>query len=223
MPANYLHGVETIEASSGTRPVRVVKSAVIGIIGTDPVAVTNSPILILSKKDAAEKLGPALSQFTLRKHVDKILEQGAATIIAINVFNQGEHFDEVQGEKYVVQDGTVQITNQIISTESVSVQDEDENTTFQKGVDYAVNAYGTIKVLNHTLIPDLSTVSVSYSFHELDMVSNGDIIGEMNEDRELSGLQAFALSFTMYGFSPKIFIAPVFCETNDIATALISG
>ena len=34
MAANYLHGVETIEVERGPRPVRTVKSAVIGLIGT---------------------------------------------------------------------------------------------------------------------------------------------------------------------------------------------
>lgn len=34
MAANYLHGVETIEIETGPRPVKAVKSAVIGLIGT---------------------------------------------------------------------------------------------------------------------------------------------------------------------------------------------
>lgn len=36
MAANYLHGVETIEIETGPRPVKAVKSAVIGLIGTAP-------------------------------------------------------------------------------------------------------------------------------------------------------------------------------------------
>ncbi len=34
MPANFLHGVETIELLAGPRPVRQVKTAVIGLVGT---------------------------------------------------------------------------------------------------------------------------------------------------------------------------------------------
>ncbi|CAG75673.1 bacteriophage tail sheath protein (partial), partial [Pectobacterium atrosepticum SCRI1043] len=36
LAANYLHGVETIEVETGARPVKTVKSAVIGLIGTAP-------------------------------------------------------------------------------------------------------------------------------------------------------------------------------------------
>ncbi len=38
MPEQFLHGVEVIEVSSGPRPIRTVKSSVIGIIGTAPDA-----------------------------------------------------------------------------------------------------------------------------------------------------------------------------------------
>ena len=33
MPANFLHGVETIEILKGPRPIRQVKTAVVGLIG----------------------------------------------------------------------------------------------------------------------------------------------------------------------------------------------
>lgn len=37
MPANFLHGVETIEIEKGARPIRGVKTAVIGLVGTAPI------------------------------------------------------------------------------------------------------------------------------------------------------------------------------------------
>ena len=52
MAANYLHGVETVEVERGPRPVRTVKSAVIGLIGTAPIGAVNETILCLSEKDA---------------------------------------------------------------------------------------------------------------------------------------------------------------------------
>src|SRR6266851_4961373 len=36
MPASFLHGVEVIEVPNGTVPVTIVKSAVIGLVGTAP-------------------------------------------------------------------------------------------------------------------------------------------------------------------------------------------
>lgn len=64
MAANYLHGVETIEIETGPRPVKAVKSAVIGLIGTAPCGPVNQPTLCLSESDAAQ-FGPGLANFTI--------------------------------------------------------------------------------------------------------------------------------------------------------------
>ena len=56
MAANYLHGVETIEVDQGARPVLVVKSSVIALVGLAPMGPTNQPILVLSPNDAALSL-----------------------------------------------------------------------------------------------------------------------------------------------------------------------
>ena len=64
MPANFLHGVETIEIKKGARPIRTVKTAVIGLVGTAPIATVgadyktiNKPVLITNDKDAALYFG----------------------------------------------------------------------------------------------------------------------------------------------------------------------
>ena len=38
MPEQFLHGVEVVELDDGIRPIRTVKSSVIGLIGTAPDA-----------------------------------------------------------------------------------------------------------------------------------------------------------------------------------------
>src|ERR1700736_5101090 len=37
MPASFLHGIETIEIATGPVPITVVKSAVIGLVGSAPL------------------------------------------------------------------------------------------------------------------------------------------------------------------------------------------
>ena len=54
MAASFLHGVETIEIDKGPRPVQLVKSAVIGLIGTAVAGAVNEPIIITSEKDFAQ-------------------------------------------------------------------------------------------------------------------------------------------------------------------------
>ncbi|WMN59297.1 phage tail sheath subtilisin-like domain-containing protein [Pseudoalteromonas xiamenensis] len=59
--SQFLHGVEVIEAQSGTRPIKTVKSSVIGLIGTAPFADAeafplNTPVLVAGKRAEAAKL-----------------------------------------------------------------------------------------------------------------------------------------------------------------------
>ena len=58
MPDQFLHGVEVIEINDGSRPIKTVKSSVIGLVGTAPQGPVNTPTLILgSRKKAVEIFG----------------------------------------------------------------------------------------------------------------------------------------------------------------------
>ncbi len=106
MPANYLHGVETIEVLKGPVPVREVKSAVVFLVGTAPVHLTkpagisesdwyaqtiNNPLLILRREDAAYYFGEPTPGYTMPYAFDAIFDHGGTTIIAVNVFDPRVH------------------------------------------------------------------------------------------------------------------------------------
>lgn len=98
MPANFLHGVETIEIKKGTRSIRTVKTAVIGLVGTAPINIVeadyktvNKPVLITNDKDAALYFGQATSGFTIPAALNAIFDQGAGIVIVVNVFDPTVH------------------------------------------------------------------------------------------------------------------------------------
>lgn len=100
MPANFLHGVETIEIDKGARPIRTVKTAVIGLVGTAPIdtidaeyKTVNKPILITNDKDAAQYFGQPTPGFTIPSAFNAIFDQGAGIIIVINVFDSDVYSD----------------------------------------------------------------------------------------------------------------------------------
>ncbi|MDI5827269.1 phage tail sheath family protein, partial [Salmonella enterica subsp. enterica serovar Kentucky] len=97
MAANYLHGVETIEIETGPRPVKAVKSAVIGLIGTAPCGPVNQPTLCLSESDAAQ-FGPGLANFTIPQALKAIYDHGAGTVVVINVLNPAVHKSTIPSE-----------------------------------------------------------------------------------------------------------------------------
>jgi uncharacterized protein len=60
----YLHGIEVIESDSGIRPIRLVKSSIIGIVGTAPNAdpllfPLNEPVVLIGDQRKAALLGQA--------------------------------------------------------------------------------------------------------------------------------------------------------------------
>ena len=98
MAANFLHGVETIEVKNGGVPIVVVKSAVVGLVGTAPAGPVTDPIQILSSDDAAQ-FGSALSGFTIPQALDAIFDHGAGTVIVVNVLDPAVHCDHASEEE----------------------------------------------------------------------------------------------------------------------------
>lgn len=224
MAANYLHGVETVEVSVGARPIRVIRAGVIGIIGTDPVADRNEPILITSPREAAEKLAPAMAEYTLRKHVDLIFKQNPqATIIAINVYRGADHTANVTNEVCTITNGKFRLATQLAWNYAPVVKSFDLNTTYVPNDDYRFDIHGNFIVKHPDLLDtDGIQVKVTYRRHSLSLVPEADVIGLIDEDGERTGLAVFGIAQTMLGFGPKILLAPYFCETQTFVDELIT-
>ncbi len=87
----YLHGVELQEITDGIKPIQVVSTSVIGIVGTAPDADADAfpldtPVVILGSRLAAANLdlvGDGLG--TLPAALDGILDQAGALVIVVRV------------------------------------------------------------------------------------------------------------------------------------------
>ncbi len=95
MPEQFLHGIEVIELPDGIRPIRTVKSSVIGVVGTAPAAddkafPLNTPILIAGRRTEAAKLGAG---GTLPEAIDGIFDQSGAMVVVVRVA-EGEGADD---------------------------------------------------------------------------------------------------------------------------------
>lgn len=104
MPTDFLHGVEVVEIDSGARPISVVRSSVIGLVGTAPdldAAVrpaafatdadwaaakaafpVNTPVLIAGSLREAARLGAA---GTLPAALRGIFDQAGALVVVVRV------------------------------------------------------------------------------------------------------------------------------------------
>ena len=83
----FLHGVEVIEIDAGPRPIRTVRSAVIGLVGTAPDAdpelfPLHMPVLIAGRRTEAAGLG---TTGTLPAAIDDIFDQTGALMVVVRV------------------------------------------------------------------------------------------------------------------------------------------
>jgi phage tail sheath protein FI len=222
MAANYLHGVETIEVEKGKRPVRTVKSAVIGLIGTAPIGPVNVATLTLSEKDAAA-FGSQLPGFTIPQALDAIYDHGAGTVIVINVLDPAIHKTAVPSE----------IVTFDASTDRVNLAHGAVTNLLVKSTDgtlpYFVNTHYTVDPLTGELtrikgggIPVAASVKVSYDYADPTKVTSSDIIGAVNAAGVRTGLKALQDTYNLFGFFSKILICPAFCTQSSVVTELIA-
>lgn len=222
MAANYLHGVETVEVERGPRPVRTVKSAVIGLIGTAPVGAVNVTTLTLSEKDAAA-FGPQLPGFTIPQALDAIYDHGAGTVIVINVLDPATHKTAVANEAIAFDASTDRVKLAHGAVASLVLKSTDGATTYVAGTDYTADLVtGEIVRIKGGGIVAGGSAKANYDYADPTKVTAADIIGAVNEAGVRTGLKALKDTYNLFGFFAKILIAPAFCTQNSVATELIA-
>lgn len=222
MAANYLHGVETIEVERGARPVRTVKSAVIGLIGTAPMApeAAHTPVLCLSEKDAAA-FGPQLAGFTIPQALNAIYDHGAGTVVVINVLDPAVHKTAVAGEAVTLDAATGQGKTAKAALLNVAVKSADGATAYALGTDYLLDAVnGKITRVKDGAIAAGAVLKVSYDYADPSKITAADIIGAVNAAGNRTGLKALQDTYNRFGFFAKLLIAPGFCTQNSVASAM---
>lgn len=92
MAETFLHGVEVLEIDAGPRPIQTVRSSVIGIIGTAPLADAsafplNTPVMIAGSRREAAKLeaSAGADEGTLPSALDSIFDQAGAVVVVVRV------------------------------------------------------------------------------------------------------------------------------------------
>jgi uncharacterized protein len=222
MPANYLHGVETIEVERGARPIRQVKSAVIGLIGTAPIGPLNIPSLVLTDRDGGI-WGPGLPGFTIPQALDAIFDHGAGTVIVINVLDPAIHKTVVAAESVVLDpaNGLGKLARGAAA--GLVLKSADSVTTYTLGVDYTVDLLaGQVLRKAGGAIGVGASLKAAYTFADPSKVTAADIIGAVDAAGKRTGMKALKDTYQQMGFFAKILISPAFCTLNSVATELIA-
>ena len=229
MPASFLHGVEVIEVQSGSNPITVVKSAVIGLVGTAPswaVAAPaaapepNTPTVVSSALDAAN-FGPLIQGYTIPYALAAIQAQGAGQAIVINVFNPAVHFTAIVSQAMSFPAAGAQVLNLgHMGVSNVVVKNQAGTTTYSSVTDYSLDPVnGVITALNGGTLTAGEAVSVSFNYADPTKVADSDVIGAVTGGA-YTGLQALQTTYGTMGFFAKLLIAPGYSQNADVASAL---
>jgi phage tail sheath protein FI len=219
MPANYLHGIETTEVERGPRPVRVVKSAVIALVGTAPVGPVNELTLCLNDTHAAQ-FGAHQSGFSIPEALQGIYDFGAGTVLVVNVLDPAIHNAKVTDQPQQFADNDLlQLAHGALQT--LQLKSTDGSVTHGLGTDYTVNMLtGHIRRLATGGMAANAQIKADYTHADPSQVTPADIIGGITLAGRRTGLKAFQDSYNQLGFFPKIFIAPGFSTLKAVTADL---
>ena len=228
MSANFLHGVETIELNIGPRPIRGVKTAVIGLVGTAPLfdvdAAYHSPnqsTLVRNDVQARKFFGSNRSGYSIPAALEAGFDQGNGPIyVVVNVLDPAVHVTAVTNESVTLDaKGVAALAHEQVT--SVVVKNSGGTTTYVAGTDYTV-AQGDGKVTRKEggAIAAGASLKVTYEYLDPSKVTTSELIGEVNDAGERTGMQLFLESYQRYGFYPKILITPGYSSTTAIAAEM---
>lgn len=218
MPANYLHGVETIEVERGARPVRVVKSAVVGLVGCAAFGPVNQPTLVLSDLDNAQ-FGKDMPGFSITQALDAIQDQGAGTVVVVNVLDFTKHNSSITAESVVFNHATDTAKLEQYGVRNLVLKKD--ATALVEGTDYSFDAKANkITRLSGSTIGSGDTVTASYNYADPSKITPADIIGGLDDGGVRVGLQSFKDCYNLFGFSPKILIAPGYSSLKAVSTEM---
>jgi phage tail sheath protein FI len=220
MAANFLHGVETVEIKKGPVPVRVVKAAVIALVGIAPKGATNVLKLVQTPDEAAQ-FGDELPGFDIPKALNAIMKQGSCTVLVVNVFNSSLNTTTVTNETGTITNGRAKTAFAPCAATAPVITNNAGNVTYVSGTDYTIDSFGVISVIPGGAIVEGSTVKVTYKKLNAGSLTSADIIGDIDPDTDTkTGLQLLDNAYNMFGFAPKMIICPGYSALNSVAAEM---
>ncbi|BBN81923.1 hypothetical protein PA25_19080 [Pseudoalteromonas sp. A25] len=194
--SQFLHGVEVIEAQSGTRPIKTVKSSVIGVVGTAPFAdeeafPLNTPVLIAGKRaEAAKLVSPDNADFKAR--LATLHAEAEAQAVAAHKAANGDvepTADELKAIKAKVE-------------KSITDVEYGLKGSLVPAIDGIFDQAGAVVIVVRVADGDEATVT-------------NNIIGGVDSEGAYTGMQAFLGAESVVGVAPRILVAPGYTHQKN--------
>lgn len=226
--ADFVHGVETFEYLEGPVPVRQVRTAVVGLVGTAPIwevaegqRTVNELVIINTQQAAAQRFGRAShDHYTIPRALQALADQGVMFAVVVNVFDPAKHVASVTGEALAFSGDALDLGH--VGVSGVVIKSQDGDTTYDEGDDYTLEAStGRVTRVDGGRIEVGAPVTVDMTYADPTQVTPAEVIGEVDPlTGQRTGMQLFLDAFGLLGFHPRVLMAPVFHVQSTVAAAL---
>ena len=225
---DFLHGVEVIEIQEGVvRPIRTVRSAVIGLVGSAPKGPINIPTLIAGSRTAGvAKFGAGAG--TIPDALDAIFKQVGAVVVVVNVLDPTTDKSAVVAKVYDLAGDAVSLDHRYASSVIANTNTAGQPLVFDQvlvaGTDYTVDSdTGVLTRIAGGGLAAGGKVEVGYDIPDETAVTAADIAGGVDgATGAYTGVSALLGSESALGFAPRILIAPGYSDTKSVADALVA-
>ena len=221
MTTDFLHGIRTIEVTDGARPIQIVRSAVIALIGTAKQG-PDMAFIKGSRTNAVDLFGPADSTATIPSALDGIFDQTGALVIVINVCDPEKHISSYTTSGLIIPNRLNRATLPHTHVSDVVITSLDDATTYQVGVDYKLDqTTGLVTRTEGSTLPVGEAVKASYMAVDPTKVTLSDVIGAAT-GTGFTGCHLLRAAQSRYGVVPRILCAPGFTHSRPVHPTLPS-
>jgi len=175
--------------------------------------------LVQNDADAAN-YGKEVPGFNIPKALKHIFAQGYGSVLVVNTFSLTTNTAQVTDEVQAIAGGKAKLAFAPLTVPTIKTSG-DVAVTWVAGTDYTIDAYGNFQALT-TQVTD---GSYKFTYKKLDSatINSAQIIGTVDGGTGArTGMKCFALSKNLFGFNPKIIIAPGYSSTAAVATEMIA-
>lgn len=211
----YGHGVYGRETATAIVPPTRVDTALSVVVGTAPVHLskdpigTNKPLLVTSYSEAITRIGNSKNwaDYTLSEVVySQFALFQVYPAVFINVLDPKKHKKTVTNEALALTDNMGTIDKPVL-LDTLVVRKTQAAEPLQLDKDYTAT-YNDDEQLVIALTADATSVVVSYDHVDASMVTEDDIIGGIDSEGDLKGLELVHQVFPQFGLVPCTIIAP---------------
>lgn len=229
----YFHGVKASEVATSIITPVATNAGLPVVFGTapvhltdDPTAYVNKPVICYSYKEAVAALGYSADweNYTLCEAMYSEFQLfGVQPIIFVNVLDPAKHKEDVESSEVAVSAKVAKVAAPVLlSTLVVKASAAAQPATLDVDYTAAFNDDGEliITMLDDGALASATSVFLDYTKIDPSAVTDTDIIGGVDSDGNVKGLELLNTIYTKFSMVPGLVAAPGWSEHPSVASVM---